>query len=103
MPFGVFSGRGWLFSFVFQKIKNRMLRNGPPSDVGVNLLVRGAILAYPVHVRGGWPNVGYCHVTQVDGELPGATNEQRCTASLQVNVMRGWALARHGPETETTA
>ena len=88
MPFGVFSGRGWLFSFVFQKIKNKMLRIGPPSDVGVSLLVCGAILAFPVHVRGGWPNVGDCHATQGGGELPAVTDEQRCAATSQAGRIR---------------
>jgi acetamidase/formamidase len=99
MPFGVFSGRGWLFLFVFRKDKNRMKRSGPPSDVGVNLLVRGAILAFPVHARGGLPYVGDRHATQGDGELPGVTNDRRATATLQVNVVEGRTFASPGLET----
>ena len=34
MPFGAFSGRGWLFSFL-PKDQNRMKHRGPPCDVGV--------------------------------------------------------------------
>jgi acetamidase/formamidase len=64
------------------------------------LLVCGAILAFPVHARGGLPYVGDCHATQGDGELPGVTNERRTTATLQVNVFKGPSSGWPGLEME---
>jgi acetamidase/formamidase len=94
MPFGAFSGRGWLFSFVSQKDKNRMKHSDPPSDLGVNLLVRGAILSFRCTSEAVY--VGDCCATQGDGELSGVAIEQRATVTLQVKVIKGWTCARPG-------
>jgi acetamidase/formamidase len=62
--------------------------------------VCGAILAFPVHARGGLPYVGDGHATRGDGELPGVTNERRTTATLQVNVFKGPSSGWPGLEME---
>lgn len=78
-----------------------MKHSGPPSDIGVDLLVLGAILSFPVHIRGGLLYVGDGHATQGDGELSGVAIEQRATVALQVNVIKDWTFARPGVATES--
>jgi amidase len=63
-------------------------------------LAPGAILCFPVHTKGGLLYIGDCHATQGDGELSGGAVEQRATATLEVNVIRGWSSARPPLETE---
>jgi amidase len=77
-----------------------MKHSGPPSDIGVDLLALGAILSFPVHIRGGLRYVGDGHATQRDGELSGAAIDQRAAVTLPVNVIKGWTSARPGLETE---
>jgi amidase len=77
-----------------------MKHSGPPSDIGVDLLVLGAILSFQVHIRGGLRYVGGGHATQRDGELSGVAIEQRTAVTLQVNVIKSWTFARSGLETE---
>ena len=57
------------------KDKNRMKHRGPPSDIGVNLLVPGAIPPFPTHVRDGLLHVGDGHATRGDGVGPGPATE----------------------------
>jgi amidase len=79
-----------------------MKHSGPPSDIGVDLLVLGAILSFPVHIRGGLRHVGDGHATQRDDELFGVAIDQRAAVTLQVNVIKGWTFARPGLETENS-
>jgi amidase len=60
----------------------------------------GAILYFPVHVDGGLLYVGDCHAAQGDGELSGVAIEQRATATLQVDAIKGWSFAWPRLETE---
>src|SRR3978361_1198636 len=60
----------------------------------------GAILDFPVHVKGGFLYVGDCHATQGDGELSGVAIEQRATVTLQIDVIKGWSFAWPRLETE---
>lgn len=60
----------------------------------------GAILCFPVHLKGGLLDVGDCHATHGDGELSLVAIEQRTTATLQVDVIKGWSLAPPGLEAE---
>ncbi len=60
----------------------------------------GAILYFPVHVKGGLLYVGDCHATQGDGELSGVAIEQRATVTLQIDVIKGWNFAWPRLETE---
>src|SRR3984957_1584220 len=53
----------------------------------------GAILYFPVHIKGGFLYVGDCHAAQGDGELSGVAIEQRATVTLQVDVIKGWSFA----------
>src|SRR6478752_6429003 len=53
----------------------------------------GAILYFPVHVKGGFLYVGDCHAAQGDGELSGVAIEQRATVTMQVDVIKGWSFA----------
>jgi hypothetical protein len=55
--------------------KNRVKHSDPPSDIGVNLLVPGAILSFPTHVRDGLLDVGDGHATRGDGARPGPATE----------------------------
>ena len=56
----------------------------------------GAILAFPVLIRGGLFYVGDCHAAQGDGELFGVAIEQCATVSLQVDVVKDWTLPGRG-------
>jgi len=60
----------------------------------------GAILYFPVHVKGGFLYVGDCHATQGDGELSGVAIEQRATVTFQIDVIKGWSFAWPRLETE---
>jgi len=53
----------------------------------------GAILYFPVHVKGGFLYVGDCHAAQGDGELSGVAIEQRATVTMQIDVIKGWGFA----------
>ena len=53
----------------------------------------GAILYFPVHVKGGFLYVGDCHAAQGDGELSGVAIEQRATVTMQIDVIKGWSFA----------
>ena len=53
----------------------------------------GAILYFPVHVKGGLLYVGDCHAAQGDGELSGVAIEQRATVTLQIDVIKQWTFA----------
>jgi acetamidase/formamidase len=53
----------------------------------------GAILYFPVHVKGGLLYVGDCHAAQGDGELSGVAIEQRATVTMQIDVIKGWSFA----------
>jgi len=52
-----------------------MTRRGPPSGIGVNLLVPGAILCFPTHVRDGLLDVGDGHAARGDGARPEPATE----------------------------
>jgi amidase len=77
-----------------------MKHSGPPSDIGVDLLVLGAILSFPAHISGGLRYVGDGQVTQRDGEWSGVAIDQRGAVTLKVNVIKGWTFARPGLATE---
>jgi amidase len=55
-------------------------------------LVLGAILAFPVLIRGGLFYLGDCHAAQGDGELSGVAIERCATVSLPVDTVRDWTL-----------
>ncbi|SFU42932.1 Acetamidase/formamidase [Methylobacterium sp. 174MFSha1.1] len=52
----------------------------------------GAVIYLPVHTPGGYLYVGDCHATQGDGELSGVAIEQRATATLQIDLIKGWSF-----------
>ena len=52
----------------------------------------GAILYFPVHVKGGLLYVGDCHAAQGDGELSGVAIEQRATVTLADRRHQGLEL-----------
>jgi amidase len=56
------------------------------------LLVLGAILAFPVLIRGGLFYLGDCHAAQGDGELSGVAIEPCATVSLPVDTVKDWTL-----------
>jgi acetamidase/formamidase len=60
----------------------------------------GAIVYFPVHVKGGQLYVGDCHAAQGDGELSGVAIEQRATVTFQIDVIKGWTFAWPRLETE---
>jgi acetamidase/formamidase len=56
------------------------------------LLVLGAILAFPMLIRGGLFYLGDCPAAQGDGELSGVAIERCATVSLPVDTVKDWTL-----------
>jgi amidase len=59
-------------------------------------LVLGAILAFPVLIRGGLFYLGDCHAAQGDGELSGVAIELCATVSLPVDTLKDWTSPDRG-------
>ena len=68
----------------------------PPRRMGGNMDIRdmaaGTELYLPVEVAGGLFSVGDTHACQGDGEVCGTAVEYPSTTTIQVDVIKGWAL-----------
>ena len=60
----------------------------------------GAIVYFPVQTKGAYLFVGDCHGRQGDGELCGVAVEMPATATLQVDLIKGWSIPGVRLETE---
>jgi acetamidase/formamidase len=60
----------------------------------------GAVVYFPVQHRDGYLYLGDCHGTQGDGELCGVAVEMSATVTIQVDVIKGWAISWPRIETE---
>lgn len=52
----------------------------------------GAIVYFPVHHKDAYLYLGDCHATQGDGELCGVAVEMPSTTTVQVDLIKGWAI-----------
>jgi amidase len=52
----------------------------------------GAILYFPVHTNGAYLYLGDCHGRQGDGELCGVAVEMASTTTIQVDLIKSWAI-----------
>lgn len=68
-----------------------------PDSHGGNMdlpdMAPGAVVYLPVNTTGGYLYLGDCHARQGDGELCGVAVEIPATVEIQVDLIKGWALA----------
>jgi len=68
-----------------------------PDSHGGNMdlpdMAPGAVVYLPVNTTGGYLYLGDCHGRQGDGELCGVAVEIPATVEIQVDLIKGWALA----------
>jgi len=61
----------------------------------------GAIIYFPVQLAGAYLYLGDCHARQGDGELCGVAVEMPATATIQVDLIKKWAIPGVRLETES--
>ena len=61
----------------------------------------GAIIYLPVNIAGALLYLGDCHAIQGDGELCGVAVEMPATATIQVDLIKSWAIPGVRLETES--
>jgi hypothetical protein len=96
MPFEAFSGRGWLFSFVFQKDKNTLNHRGPLSDSGVNCWRLARFFAFRCTPGAAYSIPAVATPRRETANCPGVAIEQCATVSLEVDAIKDWSCARPG-------
>jgi amidase len=76
-----------------------------PDSHGGNMdlpdMAPGAVVYLPVNTTGAYLYLGDCHARQGDGELCGVAVEIPATVEIQVDLIKGWALAWPRLETES--
>ena len=61
----------------------------------------GAVVYFPVQTKGAYLFLGDCHGRQGDGELCGVAVEMPATITIQVDLIKSWAIPGVRLETET--
>lgn len=75
-----------------------------PDSHGGNMdlpdMAPGAVVYLPVNTTGAYLYLGDCHGTQGDGELCGVAVEIASTTTVQVDLIKGWAIGWPRLETQ---